>query len=128
SILFIANIINVFPIISPVFNYEQYISKVLNITTGAALFPLNNLFEYCTSKVAMHHGIKCLAIEFPNTSFANFRPGMVDTPLIDKWVSIDNTIFPNGNPYAIAKEQNQLRSLIQISKAIFLVMCKNNKE
>jgi len=113
--------------LSPIFLIKSLldsftINRVLNITSGAAMFPLKNLFEYCTSKTAMHHAIKCLSLEYPNTGFANFRPGMVDTPLISRWAQVEDSIFLNGNPYKLAKDNKQLESPIKIAQAIFKIM------
>ena len=97
------------------------LNRVLNVSSGAAEFPLQNLFNYCTSKAAMHHAIKCLNLEYPTVKFANLRPGMVDTPLQDKWRNVDPSIFPNGNYYQQAKEKNQLISPRKVSDFIFKV-------
>lgn len=98
------------------------IDRFLNISSGAAEFPLKNLLPYCASKNAFHHSVKCLNLEYPNTKFANLRPGMVDTPLQTRWRKIKKSIFPDGNPYIIAKKKNQLLTVGTVAHYIFDVM------
>ncbi len=98
------------------------ITRVLNISSGAAEFPLLSLLPYCTSKSAIHHAVKCLNLEYPNTKFANLRPGMVDTPLQDRWRNVDESVFPNGNFYAKTKEDKKLISVDTVADYTFWVM------
>lgn len=98
------------------------ITRVLNISSGAAEFPLLSLLPYCTSKAAIHHAMKCLNLEYPNTKFANLRPGMVDTPLQDRWRNVDESVFPNGNFYAKTKEDKKLISVDTVADYVFWVM------
>jgi benzil reductase ((S)-benzoin forming) len=98
------------------------VTKVLNISSGAAENPLLSLFAYCTSKSAMHHAIKCLNLEYHDTKFANLRPGMVDTPLQDRWRNVDSRVFPNGNFYLKAKEEKRLINVTTVADYVFWVM------
>jgi benzil reductase ((S)-benzoin forming) len=98
------------------------VARVLNISSGAAEIPLLSLFAYCTSKSAMHHAVKCLNLEYPNTKFANLRPGMVDTGLQDRLRNIDSSIFPNGNFYLKVKEEKKLINVSTVADYVFWVI------
>lgn len=98
------------------------IARVLNISSGAAEFPLLSLLPYCTSKAAIHHAMHCLNLEYPSTKFANLRPGMVDTPLQNRWRNVDERVFPNGNFYAKTKEDKKLISVDTVADYVFWVM------
>jgi len=98
------------------------VSRVLNISSGAAEFPLQSLLPYCTSKAAIHHAIKCLNLEYPNTRFANLRPGMVDTPLQERWRDVKSEVFPNGNFYAKTKAKNKLISISTVADFVYWVI------
>lgn len=98
------------------------VDRFLNISSGAAEFPLKSLLPYCTSKAAIHHAMKCLNLEYPNTKFANLRPGMVDTPLQERWRNVEASVFPDGNFYVAAKEKNQLISANTVAEYVFEVM------
>lgn len=98
------------------------IDRFLNVSSGAAEFPLKSLLPYCTSKAAIHHAMKCLNLEYKNTKFANLRPGMVDTSLQERWRNVDESVFPDGNFYLSAKENNQLITVNTVSDYVFWVM------
>ncbi len=66
--------------------------------------------------------MKCLNLEYPNTKFANLRPGMVDTPLQDRWRNVNESVFPNGNFYAKTKEDKRLISVDTVADYTFWVM------
>lgn len=98
------------------------ITRVLNISSGAAEIPLQSLLSYCSSKAAMHHAINCLKLEYPQIKFANLRPGMVDTPLQERWRNMDDNDFPNNNFYKIAKQDNKLISVDMVANFVYWVM------
>lgn len=98
------------------------IMRVLNISSGAAEYPLLNLLSYCTSKSAIHHAMKCLNLEYPSTKFANLRPGIVDTPLQERWRNMDDSSFPNKSFYLEAKQNKKLISVATVSDYVFWVM------
>lgn len=101
---------------------QHKVDRVLNISSGAATIPLQNLLGYCASKAAIHHAMKCLNLEYPTTKFANLFPGMVDTPLQERWRNMNVSIFPNVNFYIQAKENHKLASVTKISDFIYYVM------
>ncbi len=112
---------------APVIMFQKILSKfnvtrVLNITSGAAEFPVESLFSYCTSKAAIGHAIKCLNLEYPSTKFSNLRPGMVDTELQERWRNVDDSLFPNGNAYVQAKKDGKLISVETVTDFIYWVM------
>ena len=100
---------------------NQHIDKFLNISSGAAEFPLQSLLGYCTSKAAIHHAMKCLNLEYPDTKFANLRPGMVDTPLQERWRQFGVETFPSGNFYQKTKEENKLLTVEEVADYVFCV-------
>lgn len=101
---------------------QNPVTKVLNISSGAALFPLDSLFSYCNSKSALHHAIKCLNLEYPDTKFSNLRPGMVATPLQERWRQANSTIFPKGNYYIAAKEEGKLIKIEDVADFVYWVV------
>ncbi|MGI9038198.1 MAG: SDR family NAD(P)-dependent oxidoreductase [Gemmatimonadota bacterium] len=52
---------------------------VLNVTTGAALRPIEGLAAYCTTKAAARMFFDVLAAENPSTRVEHHDPGVVDT-------------------------------------------------
>ena len=101
---------------------QNTVTKVINISSGAAEFALDSSFGYCTSKAAIHHAMRCLNLEYPKTKFINVRPGMVETPMQDRLRALDNTIFPNGNVFAKAKEDNKLIPVSTVADFIYWIL------
>lgn len=107
---------------------QNKVNKVLNISSGAAEFPLQSLTGYCTSKAAIHHAIKCLNLEYPHTAFANLRPGLVDTPLQERWRNVIKDTFQGENPYITFKKDNKLLPIELVAKFIFWVFTRPRRE
>lgn len=100
---------------------QQNISKVLNISTGAAENPVAGMFGYCTSKGAMHHAMKCLNLEYPDTRFANVRPGMVDTAMQEQLRNADKNKFSNANYYKEAHAHAKLFRTERVADFIYKI-------
>ena len=94
---------------------------VINLSSGAATLPLQSLFSYCTSKAAMHHAIHCLNVEYPETKFANVRPGMVKTEMHKKLCNADDSIFPDGNYIKHMAQNNSAIPTEKVADYIFKI-------
>lgn len=55
--------------------------RVLNISSGAAHFPVQGWAAYCVSKAALSMLTQCWQIESPHVSFASVMPGIIDTQM-----------------------------------------------
>ncbi len=55
--------------------------RVLNISSGAAHFPVAGWAAYCVSKAALSMLTQCWQLESPLTAFASVMPGIIDTQM-----------------------------------------------
>ncbi|HBI21050.1 MAG TPA: sepiapterin reductase [Legionella sp.] len=55
--------------------------RVLNISSGAAHFPVAGWAAYCVSKAALSMLTQCWQLECPLTAFASVMPGIIDTEM-----------------------------------------------
>lgn len=55
--------------------------RVLNISSGAAHFPVQGWAAYCVSKAALSMLTQCWQIESPDIAFASVMPGIIDTQM-----------------------------------------------
>ena len=55
--------------------------RVVNVSSGAANLALESLSAYCTSKAALNHFTRVLAVEEPELTAVAVRPGVVDTDM-----------------------------------------------
>jgi 3-oxoacyl-[acyl-carrier protein] reductase len=85
--------------------------RIIDVTSGAAGFPVSGMSAYCASKAALNLFGQCLAKEEPEVTVIGFEPGAVDT-------AMHTLIRAEGRPamvradYAIFEglyEQGQLR-------------------
>ena len=53
--------------------------RVLNISSGAAHFPVVGWSAYCVSKAALSMLTRCCQAEFTDIAFASVMPGIIDT-------------------------------------------------
>ena len=55
--------------------------RIVNVSSGAANLALESLSAYCTSKAALNHFTRVLAVEEPELTAVAVRPGVVDTDM-----------------------------------------------
>lgn len=55
--------------------------RVLNISSGAAHFPVAGWAAYCVSKAALSMLTQCWQLEQPHIAFASVMPGIIDTQM-----------------------------------------------
>ncbi len=55
--------------------------RVLNISSGAAYFPVAGWAAYCTSKAALSMLTRCWQLESDDVAFASVMPGIIDTDM-----------------------------------------------
>lgn len=56
-------------------------ARVLNISSGAAYFPVKGWAAYCCSKASLSMLTKCWQIEMNHLAFASVMPGIIDTDM-----------------------------------------------
>ena len=69
---------------APLFLTQLFLDKlvngrVLNISSGAAHFPVAGWTAYCVSKAALSMLTRCWQTEFSHIAFASVMPGIIDT-------------------------------------------------
>lgn len=74
---------------APLFLTQLFMSqlangRVLNISSGAAHFPVASWGAYCVSKAALSMLTQCWQLESKDTAFASVMPGIIDTEMQSK--------------------------------------------
>lgn len=73
-------------------------SVILNISTHASIRPKGASIPYAASKAALNHMTKLLALTLaPNIRVNAIAPGLVDTPLSEKWDAA-RTLWNESSP------------------------------
>jgi len=66
--------------------YQQLLSgsgRILNISSGAAYFPIKGWGSYCVTKAALSMMTKCWQFENELVPCASVMPGIIDTPMLN---------------------------------------------
>lgn len=91
---------------------------ILNISSGAARYPITHWSAYCSTKAALDMFSECLALEYPGYRVYSFAPGMVDTPMQTLIRSKSSSEFPEVDRFKAAYENNILNDPYSVSKRI----------
>jgi len=91
----INTLINKYNIDAPLFLTQLLLNKlsngrVLNISSGAAHFPVTGWAAYCVSKAALSMLTRCWQLESSQIAFASVMPGIIDTSMQAKIRSAKN--------------------------------------
>jgi len=71
--------------------------RIVNVSSGAANLALESMSAYCTSKAALNHFTRVLAVEEPELTALSVRPGVVDTDM--------QTFIRQEGPQAMPSDQ-----------------------
>jgi NAD(P)-dependent dehydrogenase (short-subunit alcohol dehydrogenase family) len=75
-------------ILDEVFSDDRQVSQVVAMSSGASLNGNRGWGGYSLSKAALNMLIRLYSRENPNTHFAAFAPGLVETPMLDYLLSL----------------------------------------
>jgi len=67
--------------------------RVILITSGAAAQAIKGWSIYCSTKAAIEHFIRCVALDYPAVPCLAIDPGLIDTPMqetLAAWRSIES--------------------------------------
>lgn len=88
---------------------------MINISSGAANIPLENWSLYCSGKAAIKMLFDVMAKEYPEHSFLNIDPGVMDT---DMQTYIRNSNFKNAKNFIKYKEDGILKNPTKVAEDI----------
>lgn len=120
-------------VLAPIFFVDLLIKKgksclsqifVLNISSGAASYPVEGWGIYCSTKSALDAFSKVVDKEIKNSGLRigirNIYPGIVDTPMQANIRSHDIEDFPELERFSDYKKCNKLKSAEEVSSKIIL--------
>jgi benzil reductase ((S)-benzoin forming) len=129
-------------IIAPIIIMNKFIAKyqknncekiILNISSGAARYPVTSWSTYCSTKAALdmvsevtskeqteEFGEKCIKI-------FSVAPGIVDTKLQDEIREVKSDDFSKVEIFKAYKDDNKLDNPLKTAKALIYIIFNNNK-
>ena len=84
--------------------------RVLNISSGAAYFPVVGWSAYCVSKAALSMLTRCWQLECASPAFASVMPGIIDTDMVAMIRHSEHMDPDKLNFFKQLKHNNQLLS------------------
>ena len=82
--------------------------RVLNISSGAAHFPVVGWAAYCVSKAALSMLTRCWQSEMTEVAFASVMPGIIDTPMQATIRASNHMAFKKRDFFRQLKQENRL--------------------
>lgn len=82
--------------------------RVLNISSGAAYFPVEGWAAYCVSKASVSMLTRCWQLESTDVAFASLMPGIIDTDMQGKIRAATHMDPEKQDFFKRLKQHNQL--------------------
>ncbi len=81
---------------------------VLNISSGAANYPVHSWSTYCASKAAIDSLTRVMQLDHPDVRCLSIAPGIVDTEMQGEIRLVDNADFPDKQRFVDYKNKGEL--------------------
>ena len=122
-------------IIAPTLLIKKFIKKyphndklIINISSGAANYPIESWSTYCAAKSALdmisnvvqketHEKLRCISV----------HPGKVDTDMQKEIRSAEPALFPSVKTFSDYHKNNELSSPEVVAKKIYHIICNIDK-
>ena len=96
--------------------------KIVNLSTGAASYPIEGWSSYCASKAGMDMFTRVVALEQQRrprpAMIVGFAPGIVDTEMQAEIREAKEENFPDHQRFVEYKQKGELRNPNQVAEAI----------
>lgn len=83
---------------------------ILNISSGAARYPVASWSTYCASKAGLEMLTQVMALDHPDIRFLSVSPGIVDTEMQGEIREMSEEDFPDVERFKSYKKYNKLTS------------------
>lgn len=101
--------------------------RILNISSGAALYPYYGWSHYCSSKAGLEMLTRCIALEHgQHVGCASYNPGKTDTCMQNTIRNAAKDDFKDVAYFIDAYEENQLNSPNKVANHISKILHSEN--
>lgn len=112
------------------FKDHQGAKRILTVSSGAALNPIEGWAAYCSSKAAVNMVSDVLRLEMDRLKYpifsATFRPGVIDTDMQEEIRSSEENDFPDVARFQKYKENNNLYNKKTVAYVLKRVITSDN--
>lgn len=103
---------------------------IINISSGAAINPIEGWSVYCSSKAAIDMMVKVVGEEQESADFPikilSIYPGKVDTEMQSKIRAFSQEQFPLVHQFIDYKKKGDLKSPLEVADKIYQILCDEN--
>ncbi len=100
---------------------------VLNISSGAANYPVPSWSTYCASKAAIDSLSRVMQLDHPDVRCYSIAPGIVDTEMQGEIRQTDNADFPDKQRFVDYKNKGELTDPKEVAIKLLEIINSNNK-
>lgn len=100
---------------------------VINISSGAAQYPVASWSTYCSGKAGLDMLTKVMALDHPEIRFHAVAPGIVDTEMQGEIRKLREEDFPDVERFISYKENNELTSTSEIAHKLLDMLSNPEK-
>ncbi|AEV33107.1 SDR family NAD(P)-dependent oxidoreductase [Owenweeksia hongkongensis] len=95
---------------------------IVNISSGAASYPVSGWSTYCASKAGINLFTQVLREDYPNIHSFAIAPGIVDTDMQGEIRRLDTEDFPDKQRFVDYKDKGELSSPIDVASKLLKVI------
>jgi len=100
---------------------------IANISSGAAIRPINGWSMYCTSKSGLKMFSDCLSSERSDVKILNFNPGVMDTNMQSTIREQEEGNFSRVTEFRELKEKNQLAPTEKVAMCLIKLLREHDQ-
>jgi benzil reductase ((S)-benzoin forming) len=100
---------------------------VINISSGAARYPVPSWSNYCSSKAGLEMMTRVMALDHPEIRCWSVSPGVVDTEMQGEIRTLEEEDFPEVERFIHYKEKGELTSPAEVADKLLDMLSNPEK-
>lgn len=107
-------------------NEQEIDRSIINISSGAARYPVKSWSTYCASKAALDMFSEVTQADHPEVKCYSIAPGIVDTPMQGEIRAQNESNFPDRQRFIDYKAAGELSSPALVAEKILRFLARKN--
>lgn len=101
--------------------------SIINISSGAARYPVASWSNYCSSKAGLEMMTRVMALDHPDIRFWSISPGVVDTEMQGEIRKLEEDDFPEVDRFIGYKEKGELTNPDEVAYKLLDILSNPEK-
>ena len=107
---------------------KLHAARVLNVSSGAAYFPVVGWSAYCSSKAALSMLTKCMQVEYKDLAATSVKPGIIDTKMVAEICEAQNMTDNKRDFFKVLKKENRLLTVETVACFLSWLLLDTDKD